>query len=125
MSILAAVSILAFDAIRAFQFEEPGWNYVVVVIDILAIALFALLHRRSLRITELARSVALIWGLFGIGSVLLFSDLSKLGPRYLTVALAAEGVILLMLYFVMKLPSSKQYLARPPASTSLERTRGE
>ena len=122
-AIVAAIAMLIHDAIRALWLEEAGWNYVVAAIDLAAIALFASLYRRNSKVTEWARSISLIWGLFGLGSVLLV-DVSELGGRYLTAALAAEGIILLSLYFVLKLPSSKAYLQPPPPNTSVERTRG-
>ena len=119
-AIVASIAILALDAIRALWLDEAGWNYVVVAIDLAAITLFASLYRRHSKVTEWARSVALVWGLFGLGSVLLL-DVSDLGGRYMTAALAAEGAILLSLYFVLRLPSTKLYLQSPPPNKSLER----
>jgi hypothetical protein len=124
VSLIAAVGILGVDVVRVLWWEDPGWwRVVVVAIDLAAMALFASLYRRNEKATQWARTIALVWGVLGCLFALLSAESLGFADAQLSLAFAAEGAVLLVLYIVLRLPSSKVYLASMPPNTSLERTR--
>src|SRR5690242_19907438 len=104
-SICAAIGVLAIDALVSLWSENMDWASLVVLIDVAAIALFASLYRRNPKITEWARSRALVWGLIACLLAMLRVDPSDIDNIIQIVGLAIEGVTLLILYFVLRSPS--------------------
>jgi hypothetical protein len=119
------VSIAALAASTIFHFLNPLFEleYLIVIFNLGAIAIFLLLHRRNPAIVDCARWIAIIWG--GMGLYFALTDEPLSPPHFfLDVLPFIESAALLVLFGVMKIPSNRRYLSGgSPPNTSFERTR--
>jgi hypothetical protein len=121
-ALCASVAVLVLDAIYHLLIPALGLEYIIVAFDLAAVTLFLLLHRRHPTITDWAQWIAIIWGGFAFYSALNDEPLLT-GNAFLDVIPYLECV-LLVLFVVMKFPSSRKYFSSgPPPNNSLDRTR--
>jgi TctA family transporter len=120
IAVCASVAVLALDAIYHLLTPVFGLEYTIVAFDLAAVVFLLLLHRRHPKIIDWVQWIAIIWGGFGLYSALTDEPLLT-GNKVLDVIPYLE-CLLLGLFVVMKLPSSKRYLTSgSPPNPSLER----
>jgi hypothetical protein len=86
--------------------------------------LFLSITKRNPKITDWARTVALVWGIFALVFAFVPTSTDP-SAKYSALAYVAEGLLLLTFYFVLRLPSSMEYLGDSPPNNAIVRSREE
>ncbi len=109
IALCMAASLLTVDAIVWMFIAEESIDYLVPIIDLSVVGLYAVLHRRNPTVILWTRTIALVWGVLGIVGLFLY-DFSTPVAAYATVMGFIEIPTFLGLYLVLRMPSSKRYL---------------